>query len=100
MAGVLYTGTEVLILNHDELVAGSTLEILRIRNQRIQQQALEQELPEETLDDLNELEVFERCLQAHQVPESQHDELLHSYRQVLDSLHGRDAMAEDAGGQA
>lgn len=100
---VLYTGTEVvsdLRERLDELVAGSTLEILRIRNQRIQQQALEQELPEETLDDLNELEVFERCLQAHQVPESQHDELLHSYRQVLDSLHGRDAMAEDAGGQA
>lgn len=94
---VLYTGAEVVSDLREQLeeqVAGSALEILRIRNQRVQQQVLEQEIPEETLDDLNELEVFERCLQAHEVPEQQHDELLHSYHQVLDSLHGEDAMAE------
>lgn len=99
---LLYTGAEVVSDLREQLeeqVAGSALEILRIRNQRVQQQVLEQELPEETLDDLDELEVFERCLQAHEVPEQQHDELLHSYHQVLDSLHGEDAMAEGAGEQ-
>ena len=100
---VLYTGAEVVSDLREQLeeqVAGSALEILRIRNQRVQQQVLEQEIPEETLDDLNEQEVFERCLQAHEVPEQQHDELLHSYHQVLDSLHGEDAMAEGTEEQA
>lgn len=100
---VLYTGAEVVSDLREQLeeqVVGSALEILRIRNQRVQQQVLEQELPEEALDDLNEQEVFERCLQAHEVPEQQHDELLHSYHQVLDSLHGEDAMAEGTEEQA
>lgn len=93
---VLYTGVEIasdLREQLEEQVAGSALEILRIRNQRVVQQVLEQGRAEETLDDLSELDVFGRCLDAHQVPEQQRDELLHSYQQVLESLHDADGMA-------
>ena len=83
----------------DQQVEGSALEILRIRNARISQQVLVQGASEETLDDLDELEVFERCLDAHQVEEEQREELLASYRQVLSSLHDEDGMAESTGGQ-
>lgn len=84
----------------DQLIEGSALEILRIRNVRISQQVLVQGASEETLDDLDELEVFERCLDAHQVEPEQREELLASYRQVLNGLHDEDGMAESAGDQS
>ncbi len=84
----------------DQQVEGSALEILRIRNARISQQVLVQGASEETLDDLDELEVFERCLDAHQVEPEQREELLASYRQVLNGLHDEDGMAESAGDQS
>lgn len=96
---VLYTGEDIvsdLREQLDEQVAGSRLEILRIRNQRVARQVLEQNRQEETLDDLSEQEVFERCLLAHAVPQEQQDELRHGYQQVLTSLHEEDGMAESA----
>lgn len=82
------------------LVAGSQLEILRIRNQRVALQVLEQSQLEETLDDLSEQDVFERCLAAHQVPASQADELRDRYLQVLSLVREEDGMALRDGGQA
>lgn len=94
---VLYSGTDIVSDLREqlaELVDGSALEILRIRNQRVAAQVLEQHEQEETLDDLTELDVFTRCLDAHQIADEQREELLHSYHQVLDDLHGEDGMAE------
>lgn len=94
---VLYTGVEIVSDLREqlmELVEGSALEILRIRNQRVTAQVLEQQEQAETLDDLTEQDVFARCLDAHQVPEEQRTELLHSYQQVLDAIHDTDGMAE------
>lgn len=94
---VLYNGEAVVSDLREQLaeqVEGSTLEILRIRNQRVSAQILEQHTQTETLDDLSELDVFTRCLEAHQIPDEQRDELLHSYHQVLDDLRGEDGMAE------
>lgn len=97
---ILYTGEEIVSDLREQLeaqVAGSQLEILRIRNQRMTQQVLEQARAEETLEDLSALDVFMRCLETHQVPVAQHDELLGCYRQVLNSLSDEDAMAEQGG---
>lgn len=94
---VLYSGAEIVSDLREqlaELVDGSALEILRIRNQRVTAQVLEQHEQAETLDDLTELDVFTRCLDAHQIADEQREELLHSYHQVLDDLHGEDGMAE------
>lgn len=94
---VTYTGDALisdLREQLEELVADSPLEILRIRNHRIVARLLEQAGTEETLDDLSEQEVFERCLDAHGIAEEQRGELQASYRQVLESLYAEDGMAE------
>ena len=68
------------------LTAGSRLEILRIKNQHVRERILAQERDGESLDDLNPLDVFARCLAAHDVPAAQHDGLRESYREILATL--------------
>lgn len=100
---ILYEGADIITDLREQLeqqTEGSKLEVLRIRNQRITQKMLVQNTQEETLDDLNEQEVFERCLDAHQVPSEQREDLLGSYQQVLTSLHEDDGMAAAEGGLA
>jgi exonuclease SbcD len=76
-----------------ELTAGTSLEILRVRNCRVAAHALEAFDPEETLRGLDEEEVFRRCLEAHQVAEGERTELLTAYRELLE------AVRENAGGR-
>ena len=71
----------------DEAIKGSLLEIRRVRNRPLAPMALERLSVHESLDELNELEVFNRCLNARQVPDEQRPLLLESYREVLQSLH-------------
>jgi exonuclease SbcD len=55
---------------------------------------LEQLDAEETLDDLNENDVFERCLAAHEVPDEQRPELLRTYQEAVAALYEEDKQAE------
>jgi DNA repair protein SbcD/Mre11 len=94
---IIYEGEEIggdLRTRLDEAVAGSGIEILRIKNSRVLERALSGTGAEETLDDLDATEVFQRCLQAHEVPEEQRPALLSSYREVIVSLSEADQMAE------
>ncbi len=94
---IVYEGEEIagsLRERLDEAVAGSGIEILRIRNSRVLERALSGTGAEETLDDLDATEVFQRCLQAHEVPEDQRPALLGAYREVIVSLSEADPMAE------
>jgi len=50
--------------------------------------------PEETLDDLDVADVFQRCLQAHDVPEEQQELLLSAYREIILSINYEDLRAE------
>ena len=68
------------------LTADTPLEILRLKNERIRERVLAQNTDSETLDDLNPLDVFERCLAVHDVPLEQRDALRHTYREALASL--------------
>jgi exonuclease SbcD len=93
---IVYEGEEIagsLRERLDEAVAGSGIEILRIRNSRVLERALSGTGAEESLDDLNVTEVFQRCLQAHEVPEDQRPALLSAYREVIVSLSESDLMA-------
>jgi exonuclease SbcD len=66
-----YQGQEVIPNLREQLLAAvedSNLSILRIRNSRIYDFALQEA---ESLDDLTVTEVFERCLEAGQVAEGQ-----------------------------
>ena len=94
---VIYDGTDIIgnLREHFERVtAGTQMEILRIKNNRIINHLLEQTYEEETLDDLNEDDVFERCLAVHKVPEDQRPELLRAYRETISSLYEDDLQAQ------
>ncbi len=75
-------------------LSGTRLEVLRIKNNRIIDCVLGRIHEEETLDDLNVDDVFERCLAVHEVPEEQRPELLRTYRETLSSLYDDDVRAE------
>lgn len=94
---VIYDGTEVIgdLRERLEVAISSTqMEILRIKNNRIIDRVLGQIHEEETLDDLNVNDVFERCLAVHDVPEDQRPELLRAYQETVSSLYEDDVKAE------
>jgi exonuclease SbcD len=94
---VIYEGDEVLGDLQErlrELIDGSSLEILRTRNMRLIERTLSRMETEETLDDLDENEVFTRCLAAHEVPPEQQSELISAFREAVAALH------EDARGES
>ncbi len=94
---VIYDGIEVigdLRERLEEAISGTQMEILRIKNTRIIDRVLGQIHEEETLDDLNVNDVFERCLAVHEVPEGQRPELLRAYQETVSSLYEDDVQAE------
>lgn len=93
---VIYDGSEVIGDLRERLetaISGAQMEILRIKNNRVIDRVLEQIHAEETLDDLNVTDVFERCLAVHDVPEDQRPELLRAYQETISSLYEDDAQA-------
>jgi exonuclease SbcD len=94
---VIYDGTEVIGDLRERLeaaISGTQMEILRIKNNRIIERVLGQIHEEETLDDLNVNDVFERCLAVHDVLEEQRPELLRAYQETVSSLYEDDVQAE------
>lgn len=94
---VFYEGDDVigdLCERLEAAMSGTKMEILRIKNNRIIDRVLRQIHEEETLDDLNVNDVFERCLAAHDVPEDQRPELLRAYQETVSSLYEDDVQAE------
>ncbi|HHH38733.1 MAG TPA: exonuclease sbcCD subunit D, partial [Sedimenticola sp.] len=94
---IVYDGDEIAGDLRERLVAavqGTKLEILRVKNDRVIGRALEQGREQETLDDLDEEEVFQRCLQAHDIPQAQQPALVAAYRETLRSLREEDSRAE------
>lgn len=94
---IIYEGDELagdLRARLDEAVAGTRMEILRIKNTRVIDRVLNRTHEDETLDDLNVNDVFERCLTAHDVADDQRPELLRAYREAIMSLEENDALAQ------
>ena len=94
---VIYEGDEVIgnLREHLEAaITGTQMEILRVKNNRIIDRVLRQIYEQETLDDLNVTDVFERCLTVHKVPEDQWPELLRAYQKTLLSLYEDGMQAE------
>ena len=92
-AEVLYEGDEVIADLQEkvrELTDDTPLEPLRIRSIRGTGAALTPSAPEETLGDLDEEEVFTRCLDANETPDSQRDELLQTFREAVHALQSED----------
>lgn len=74
----------------DDSVKGSLLEIRRIKNNRVVTLALRQLEENESLEELGEIDVFNRCLDAANVSDVQRSVLLQAYQEVLVSLHEDD----------
>ncbi len=69
-----------------EAVAGSPLAILRIRNNRLFDYALQQSQEAETLDELSVQEVFDRCLEVNGIEETQRQLLRQTFADLRRSL--------------
>lgn len=100
---VIYTGEEIVpdlrekleqIVLSEKSAQPGAVTILRIKNQRINMQALSADIPEQTLDDLTPLDVFEKCLNAHEIPQEQRPTLQHAYQEVLTQLLEHDVRAD------
>jgi exonuclease SbcD len=94
---VLYEGREIagdLRALLEKAVEGTGLEILLVKNKGIVEHALSRMTGKETLDDLDVTDVFERCLEAHDIPMENRPAFLSAYQEILISLNEEDPMAE------
>ena len=94
---IIYTGDEVVseLREHIQaMVDNLPCEVLKIKNTRTYNKVLNQQQISETLQDLNEEEVFERCLIAHKIPNEQKPSLRDAYDQIVYNLRHEDTQAE------
>jgi len=92
-----YTGSEIIgTLREmlDDALAGSAMEILRIKNKRLIDRVITTIQQGETLNDLSVGDVFERCLDMFDVAAEERPELTDSYREIFKSLQEADLNAE------
>ena len=94
---IIYEGDAVIGDLRERLQAlteGSALDILRVQNRRIVARALGTPQAQESLDELDETEVFRRCLAAHDVPPEQRPALLQTHAEALAAMHAADTNAD------
>ncbi|WP_440453361.1 exonuclease SbcCD subunit D C-terminal domain-containing protein [Psychrobacter sp. ASPA161_9] len=94
---VVYTGNEIvsgLKEQINQMVENLSLEVLITKNASSYNKVLNQQQISETLQDLNEEEVFERCLTAHNIPDEQKLSLRDAYDQIVYNLRHEDTQAE------
>ena len=94
---VAYTGNEIVSDLREQIhaeVANTPFEVLKIKNNQARDKVLKSQNTHETLQDLDEMQVFERCLIAHDVAESQHPDLRKAYAQIVHQIYHDDHQAE------
>jgi exonuclease SbcD len=93
---VIYTGAQImgdLRDRLDELTDSTKLEILRVKNERVLEHAVISS-NDDTLADLSIDEVFQRCLNSHQIPPEQQDDLINTYREAVSMVQEENAGLE------
>lgn len=94
---IIYDGNDVIGDMRQRLgdaISKTKMEIIRIKNTRIIDRVLQQNHEEQTLDDLDDNDVFQRCLAVGGVREEQRPELLRTYLEAVLSLQQDDPHAE------
>jgi exonuclease SbcD len=92
-----YTGTRIagnlrgLI---EEAVADSSMEVLRIKNKRVLEQAISRTCEGEMLDDLKVTDVFDRLLDVYEVEADERPGLIAAHQEIITSLHEQDINEE------
>ena len=77
-----------------EMVEESNVTILRIRNARVSRQTLAPENDDDILENLTVHDVFQRCLDAHEIPEEQRGELVATFKEIVRDIETDDTNAE------
>jgi exonuclease SbcD len=70
----------------DDLLKGSHLEILRIKNKSIADRALIPVNDSETLETMSNSDVFMRCLEANEIPEVERAPLISTYNEAIEAM--------------
>ncbi|NOX34641.1 MAG: exonuclease subunit SbcD [Deltaproteobacteria bacterium] len=78
----------------DEAVAGSGMEVLRIKNKRVIERVTKWICENDTLDDLDETDVFNRLLDTYEVAADERPSLKQAYQEIITLLHEEDINAE------
>ncbi|MDP2796637.1 MAG: exonuclease SbcCD subunit D C-terminal domain-containing protein [Methanoregula sp.] len=78
----------------NEITRGSDVEILKCTNTWIINQIIQQMKADESLSDLDERDVFNRCLLEFKVPEEQKQDLIDSFNLILTDIYQKDELAE------
>ena len=94
---IVYEGDEVLGDLRERVaaaIADTRIEVLRIKNRRMSDRALDRTDETETLAELDVNDVFTRCLDAYGIPDADRPELISAYQTVLSSLDEEDTRAE------
>lgn len=94
---VIYDGEEIIANLQATLadaISGSLIEILRILNNRLMRSVMQQNTPDHTLETMTQETVFEKCLELHNIAESQQRELLHLFRETIQAIEDEDLRAE------
>ena len=92
-----YTGDDIVSDLSQQInthIEGGNLEIRRIKNKRIIDKAITQAHASEILEDLSEMEVFERCLSVNDIPKDQQAVLINCYQEIMTQVFEKDAQAE------
>ncbi len=77
-----------------EQVEGSNLSIVRIKDVQLIESILQASFKNETLDDVDEGEVFERLLNFYNIEGSDKEELIQLYDEILYSIENDDTLKE------
>jgi DNA repair protein SbcD/Mre11 len=87
------TVATMITAHFDELLKGSGLEILRIKNKNIIDRALTPLADNETLETLSDSDVFKRCLEAYEISGEECALLTDTYNEAIASLMNADTNA-------
>ncbi|WP_289047698.1 exonuclease SbcCD subunit D C-terminal domain-containing protein [uncultured Psychrobacter sp.] len=94
---VIYDADEIVNELREEvnaMIEGLTCEVLKIKNTRTYNKVLNQQQSSETLQDLNELDVFDKCLEINGIADTQKASLRSAYQQILHNIYHDDVQAE------
>ncbi|MDD1703361.1 MAG: exonuclease SbcCD subunit D C-terminal domain-containing protein [Methanoregula sp.] len=76
-----------------ELTDGTGVEIIRTRNQQAGDFVLNPEEEGESLEDLSEIDVFRRCMEAGDIPVGERQELANAFSEILHEMSEEDTRA-------
>lgn len=92
-----YTGSEVsgnLRQSIEEKIENTDMEIRRIKNKKIIESLKSSAKHEQTLDDLDVNQVFEKCLEAFEVNPEDKNDLISAYNHIVSEIFTEDKNAE------